>query len=1097
MSDKDEKQTPSVKDSSEDDGGMKKMNVTVRTASFEPKQSGTNVDGLSPQKVTVRSWNEKYYAKIFKYSLSRRDGKMDKVSLSLYCIRGPIPSFSAVSFDSSPSFRLPQSGFRKSMGLLGIGKRNEDLVDLLFRAIAPPGEEIITKAEYIQALRTLIAGSPEDKIRFGFTLLDSTASNKVTSSDIQKVLDILYKSYNSLLGYSNEQGRRHVNMADVDEVVKKFDADHNGDIQISEWIYGIQRHQDVFSHLAHIVDPEKALKKWNDCDALVKKIQRQLGKTEVSSVSYKNSREKASTLFRETMKRRSRDVKKKDEENVTSSSTSSTAPAVPTPPTTKPPAPKMKPPTLPPGMVKARTKSMEIERAKTSACSQDVFKSLKLLRTALDEMRADMDYLQPVSVLPQTMTERRREMSLRRAVANAAANAARRKASKGVITKKDTEGDVHEEVYPYDEHDEEELDGEASGSSKREDEDDEKGGWRQETPQALSTIGDRRSLLSERIASSARGVVVTFGHEYWNTTLSIMQGIHLAAVRATGEGNRPLSNHDFHVRDKYVLRPDSIDPDFKPTRRGANPIIKFYDFAPRAFHVLRTAWNISPQDYITSCGPGKILSSLIVGSLTAISRMRSEGKSGDFFYTTGDSRYMMKTIAKAEYQTFRNMIPEYVQHMTVNNLDASPPTPGLNSLICKFCGLHKMKLDVNGSMEKIYFVVMLNCNPPEDVVSIHRRLDLKGSYAGRTAVKKQKLAALKQLPLNESYDTILKDNDFDNLIHSIGNIRIGDSRRLLLTNTMRADVKFLQRHEIMDYSLIVSCHFKVSRYTDLSRRPTTDFNNPKWQLREAFQAPVSLKRVDIENGGYKPYLANIEVQEDILTQAGGLEAHSSYVDLSAPSQKSEERVRTSGYLQKRNDKFSMLQGRWSERYFELHNMFLYYWKDLKSRRKDKSKWTAAWNLLRVDTVVLDEDECTLTLNFDDIKKDAGCDVTSKVLKCKDVWVLKEWMNAINERLHYFRSGELEASFVRSQIKEKSPSSKTELDATTQLHDDHNLWGITSSDDSAVFYIGIVDCFTTFDTTRGISYFFEGSNKSNVPPDMYARRFFNVNKSRFV
>ena len=93
------------------------------------------------------------------------------------------------------------------------------------------------------------------------------------------------------------------------------------------------------------------------------------------------------------------------------------------------------------------------------------------------------------------------------------------------------------------------------------------------------------------------------------------------------------------------------------------------------------------RDYITSCGPGKILSNLIIGSLTAISRMQSEGKSGDFFYRTGDSRYMMKTIAQEEYQTFRKMIPEYVQHMTVENLDAKPPTPGLNSLICKFCGL--------------------------------------------------------------------------------------------------------------------------------------------------------------------------------------------------------------------------------------------------------------------------------------------------------------------------------------------------------------------------------------------------------------------------
>ena len=82
---------------------------------------------------------------------------------------------------------------------------------------------------------------------------------------------------------------------------------------------------------------------------------------------------------------------------------------------------------------------------------------------------------------------------------------------------------------------------------------------------------------------------MTFGHEFWNTTLSIMQGVHLAATRATSEGNRPLSSHDFYVRDKYILKPESNNAEFKGNRSNADlkDPIKFYDFAPRAFHVLR------------------------------------------------------------------------------------------------------------------------------------------------------------------------------------------------------------------------------------------------------------------------------------------------------------------------------------------------------------------------------------------------------------------------------------------------------------------------------------------------------------------------------
>ena len=105
---------------------------------------------------------------------------------------------------------------------------------------------------------------------------------------------------------------------------------------------------------------------------------------------------------------------------------------------------------------------------------------------------------------------------------------------------------------------------------------------------------------------------------------------------------------------------------------------------------------------------------------------------------------------------------------------------------------------------------------------------MKGSYKGRSAIKKKKdVQSLKQLPLNEAFDTILKDNDFDKLKSSIGHVRLGDQKKVLFTNAMRADVNFLQRHEIMDYSLIVSIHFKTDAYRDLiSRRNSEDIRDP-------------------------------------------------------------------------------------------------------------------------------------------------------------------------------------------------------------------------------------------------------------------------------
>ena len=62
----------------------------------------------------------------------------------------------------------------------------------------------------------------------------------------------------------------------------------------------------------------------------------------------------------------------------------------------------------------------------------------------------------------------------------------------------------------------------------------------------------------------------------------------------------------------------------------------------------------------------------------------------------------------------------------------------------------------------------------------------------------------------------------------------------------------------MDYSLIVSIHFKTDAYRDLiSRRNSEDIRDPKFQLREAFEAPVSLKREAIENQKYANRISQI------------------------------------------------------------------------------------------------------------------------------------------------------------------------------------------------------------------------------------------------
>ena len=94
---------------------------------------------------------------------------------------------------------------------------------------------------------------------------------------------------------------------------------------------------------------------------------------------------------------------------------------------------------------------------------------------------------------------------------------------------------------------------------------------------------------------------------------------------------------------------------------------------------------------------------------------------------------------------------------------------------------------------KMYFVVMGNIFAQS--LEIQERYDLKGSVIGRT-VGEEKLKDLKPT-------TILKDLDFHK------HLTLGPAKRELLLKQLDSDCEFLQRQDIMDYSLLLGIHSKA------------------------------------------------------------------------------------------------------------------------------------------------------------------------------------------------------------------------------------------------------------------------------------------------
>lgn len=74
------------------------------------------------------------------------------------------------------------------------------------------------------------------------------------------------------------------------------------------------------------------------------------------------------------------------------------------------------------------------------------------------------------------------------------------------------------------------------------------------------------------------------------------------------------------------------------------------------------------------------MASLMLGEVSTMTSLTSQGKSGSFFYYTADGKYMLKTIRYKEYKFLREILKDYYNYIRSN-----PET-----LITRFYGLHKL-----------------------------------------------------------------------------------------------------------------------------------------------------------------------------------------------------------------------------------------------------------------------------------------------------------------------------------------------------------------------------------------------------------------------
>lgn len=228
-----------------------------------------------------------------------------------------------------------------------------------------------------------------------------------------------------------------------------------------------------------------------------------------------------------------------------------------------------------------------------------------------------------------------------------------------------------------------------------------------------------------------------------------------------------------HINVPVMLMPDDFKAHSKLrvdnhlfNKENMPSHFKFKEYCPVVFRNLRERFDIDDDMYLDS--------------LTKQSPRDSDspGRSGAQFRLSCDKQFVIKSISSEEVAEMHRILKEYHQHIVERHGDTMLP---------QYMGMYRITVnDV-----ETYMVVMRNIFSPR--LHIHKKYDLKGSTVARQASDKEKA---KDLPT-------FKDKDFLNagLI-----IQVGLDAKAKIMDQLQADVEFLTKLNLMDYSLLVGIH---------------------------------------------------------------------------------------------------------------------------------------------------------------------------------------------------------------------------------------------------------------------------------------------------
>ena len=250
----------------------------------------------------------------------------------------------------------------------------------------------------------------------------------------------------------------------------------------------------------------------------------------------------------------------------------------------------------------------------------------------------------------------------------------------------------------------------------------------------------------------------------------IFIGIATALSKSTSKYGKIEQVIPSHTQEskKYKIHFGNFILDDETVEKSDYLDIKIEEFAPKCFAYLRNLENIDMSEMVKQFLPKN--------NKKGISE--SQGKSGSFFISTDDNKYMIKTLKVEEFDLIKNtFLYKYCKYLAKNP----------KSLLSRLYGMYN--LNVNQGKDNILIIVMRNVNGDfkDNIIS---KYDLKGS-----SFKRKSAFDIEKIDIKT-----MKDNNFDEIEHKIF---LSNESSEKLRQICKKDSEFLRDMELMDYSLFL------------------------------------------------------------------------------------------------------------------------------------------------------------------------------------------------------------------------------------------------------------------------------------------------------